>query len=343
MNGKLAIRKESMFRSCPSFLFFNYAKHTLRHGTTIDKPKGTDRGKPPQYQKPEAGNRPAVVKLLNSGIMEKLQSKLTDWNVREVQRIKTLILDYCKTPDLILLYGQYVDGTPRKVTGGYEFLIVISEDDMKDREGVSDHIKEHFPVSERYETAFSVFIVSTEFFRANIRNVPYLNSIFRSGIVLHNCAPKLWEHISERKSVKQKNAQSIQEKANRCFAVACGFIDASDDISINRHWQVCPFLLYYAIEQVCMGAEYKYFGFVREFDHIGRRFDAIRYTSKRLAEYAENRRNELSKMFHSLNKQYQICLYSENSGYPLETVHKFTDIIREILDILADKCNTLAE
>lgn len=272
--------------------------------------------------------------------MEKLQSKLSDWNVREVQRIKTLIRDFCKTPDLILLYGNFVDDTPRQFGGGYEFLVVISNADMVEREELQAYIREKYPAPERYVTALSVFVVSTEFFRANVRKVPYLNDIYKNGIELHNCAPRLWEPVNERRAVKQKDIRAIQEKINRCSYISDGMIEASGQMEVHNNWDICPFFLYHAVEQLCMGAEYKYYGFVREFNHISRRFDAIKYSSKRLYEYADTKRNILSKMFKTLTKQRRTCLYGDNFGYPAEAVEKYTDIIQEIQEILENDNGT---
>lgn len=269
--------------------------------------------------------------------MKNLHSKLSDWNIREIRWIETLIREYCIAPVLILFYGEYVDGTPRCAAGGYEFLIVTETDDTTGREALLHHIREKYTSTEGFEKYVSIQMVSLEFFRVNIRKSFYLNKIFKEGIVLYNCETYHWEKL--KAEVTQKYTNSVRERIIRRLHFADSFLDASANMSAGgKYWQICPFFLYYALEQLCMAMEYHYYGFVHDFWNLSSRFEMASLGSLKLYELAEDKESELRKMFRALARQRKVCPYTGKTGYQLKPIQQYEKIIKEIRDIIRHEC-----
>lgn len=271
--------------------------------------------------------------------MQKLQNKLSDWNLREIRQIETLIREYCRTPDLIMLYGEFVDGTPRSVAGGYEFLVIIANDDMVDREALQDYINEKLPPLERVVKPIRISQLSTEMFRAKACHVVYLHDIFCNGIVMHSHHPHQWKYINERRQVKQKYIQAMHEKAIRHLEYGDGLMDAADQMMIGRYWGICPHFFYYAIEQYCIAMEWKYYGFLREYDNLSRRYEMIKHASEKLFNLAEEKQNQLRRMFKQLTKYREVCLYSYDFNTSFEVLEKYEKLIKEIQEVVWEICD----
>lgn len=269
--------------------------------------------------------------------MKNLHNKLSDWNIREIRQIETLIREYCKTPALILFYGEYVDGTPQCAAGGYEFLVVTGNDDMVGREGLLHYIREKYTSIERIEKHISVEEVSMEHFRLNICKTLYLSLIFKEGIVLYNHESDQWENI--KTEVKQKYLRSTRERVVRHLHFADSFLDASANMSIEKKYcQICPFFLYYALEQLCLAMEYHYYGFAHDFWILSHRFKMASLGSLRLYKLADDKSGELKRMFRALARQRKVCPYTGKSEYQQKPVLQYEKIIKEIRDIVRSEC-----
>ncbi|MCD8193089.1 MAG: hypothetical protein LUD74_00770 [Tannerellaceae bacterium] len=271
--------------------------------------------------------------------MEKLQNRLCDQNLREVNQIKSLLLEFCKSPDLILLYGELVDDTPRSVAGGYELLVVMREADMVDREELLDYLKEHYPVAVRMIRRIDVQILATEFFRVRVQQNLYLNPIFRNGIVLYNPVAHLWDHMDTRRKVKQKVIRLNHESVIRHIYFADIFYEISSCMLQWKDWRLNPFLMYYCVEHLCIAMELHVYGFTRDYQLLSQRFDIVKEGSLLLYRFREERKDNLSRLFRKLTKYRDKYVDAEHCrGYQLESLLSYEKLIEEMIVIVKKEC-----
>lgn len=195
---------------------------------------------------------------------------------------------------------------------------------------MQDFVYHRYPPSERFEQRFFIHLFSREFFIANVRQNHFLKGILTEGIELHNAGILPLENINLRKSVKSKYRQWVASQAERCLNHVDLLLEDADNKTITMDTRLSGFYLYFALEQIFIALEYKQYGFVREFDHISRRFMVAVHGSAELNKFFESRCNEILKMFKVLKKLRDDSLYCETDGTPDETIYRYMDLIKKI-------------
>lgn len=134
--------------------------------------------------------------------------------------------------------------------------------------------------------------------------------------------------------MKSKYRQRIATQAERCLFHAEMLLEDAEAKTITCDTSLSGFYLYFALEQVLMALEYRQYGFVREYDHISRRFQIAVHGSAPLNEFYESRRTELLKMFKGLKKLHEDSLYCESYGHRDETVYRYMDVIQKMRSLV---------
>ncbi|MCC8087665.1 MAG: hypothetical protein LIO79_00075 [Rikenellaceae bacterium] len=253
---------------------------------------------------------------------------------KELDRIVESIRSYC-SPAMVVLFGEYVDGTLRNARKGYELLI------LTDKECAPEDIFAHLAVEvrsrNRYEKKLTLYVYrSSEFMIEYIGNY-FFHTILTEGVLLYSDGSLPVENIPPLKI--RKFMKKILTNTERFLSDGSDYLSVAEEHLKKFSVRVAAANLYFAVEQFLFAMEFSYFGFCANHKRLNEAFMWTKITSKLLTEWNGKHQTSIGRKLSIVERMAGDARCNQVFSYSPETILNLLVITREIKFIAEKQCS----
>lgn len=132
--------------------------------------------------------------------------------VEELQRITDLICE-CNNVAFVILFGSYAGMEYRSALGGYELLVLTTEEPLLGGSETCRYVEEHFPKEMRLEERLIIYVNSLQMANSEYHHSYFCYVVRNEGVLFYNCHNyKLWRKNSFNCLLAYQRAKADTEK-----------------------------------------------------------------------------------------------------------------------------------